>query len=157
LDLGGPAPDSAGRRVESKVADLEHAGPLQLAPTRERPETGKQLGEGKRLHEVVVGAGVEARDTIVYGVACGEHEHGDPDTVVAQAAAGLEATHPRQHHVEDDRIVGQRVHHPERVLAVRRDVGGEPFLDQAAANQARHAQLILDDQYAHRLIVPNTS
>ena len=64
-------------------------------------------------------------------------------------AARLEAVDARQHDVEDDRVVLRRLGHPERVLALDRDVGGEPLVAQPAADQARHLDLVLDDQHPH--------
>ena len=143
------APHLARRRVEPQVADLEHRGPLGLAPPRERAQPRQQLGERERLDEVVVGAAVEAGDAVLDRVARGQHQHGRPDAGAAQPPAGLEAVEARQHHVEHDRVVGVRLRHPERVLAVRRHVGGEPLAGQPAPDQARHPQVVLDDQHAH--------
>ena len=132
---------------------LEHRRPLGLAPPRERAQPREQLRERERLDEVVVGAAVEARDAVGDRVARGQHQHRRPDAGSAQPAADLEAVDARQHHVEHDRVVVVRLGHPERVLAAARDVGGEPLVDEAAADQARHPQLVLDDQNAHAPIL----
>jgi len=47
-------------------------------------------------------------------------------------------------------VVLRRAGHPECVLALDRDVGGEALFAQPAADQARHLDLVLDDQHAHR-------
>src|SRR5262249_5516993 len=108
----------------------------------------------ERLDEVVVGAGVEPGDAILDRVARGEHEHGRPDAAGPEPPARLEAADPRQHDVEHDRVVVGGARHPDGVLAARRDVRGEPLLDEAAADQTRHPRLVLDDQHAHAPIVP---
>jgi hypothetical protein len=51
--------------------------------------------------------------------------------------------------VERGRVVRMRLGYPERVLAGRGDVGGEAFAGQAAPDEARHPQVVLDDQHAH--------
>ena len=56
---------------------------------------------------------------------------------------------PGQHQVEHDRVVSVDARHPERVLALGGDVGGDPLLPQALADQAGHLGLVLDDQNAH--------
>ena len=67
--------------------------------------------------------------------------------------AGLEAVHAGEHHVEDDRVVGGAPRHPQRVFAVRRDVGGEALVAQTTLEDPGHLGLILDDQDAHGLIM----
>ena len=145
------APDSVGGRIEAQVADLEHGRTLAVAAARERAQAREQLGERERLDEVVVGAGVEARDAVVDGVARREHQHGRPDTARAQAATGLEAVDPRQHHVQDDRVVVGALRHPERLFPVLGDVHRKSLLGQAASDQARHPEFILDNEGPHAL------
>ena len=153
-NLGRTTRDLPRRRVEAEVADFEDGRPLGIAPADERAQAGEQLRERERLDEVVVGAAVETRDAILDRVPRGQHQHRYPDSGAAQPAAGLEAVQAGQHHVEDDRVVLVRLRHPERVLAVGRHVGGEPLVDETPANQARHPQLVLDDQHAHGFILP---
>ena len=43
--------------------------------------------------------------------------------------------------------------HPEGVLAAARDIRGQSLLDETAPDQARHPQLVLDDQHPHGSIV----
>jgi hypothetical protein len=50
-----------------------------------------QLAQRERLDQVVVGAGVEALDAVVDGVARGEHEHRRAVAGLAHAPADLEA------------------------------------------------------------------
>jgi hypothetical protein len=46
-----------------------------------------------------------------------------------------------------------RLGHPERVLALRCHVGGQPFREQAAADEARHPQLVLDYEHARAALI----
>jgi hypothetical protein len=41
----------------------------------------------------------------------------------------------------------------DRFLTGSSDVGGKPFPYEAAADQARHTQFVLDDQHPHSRIV----
>ena len=139
-DLGVAAADDAawpGRGARSPASRTRRA--LDRAAAAERAQPRDELGERERLDEVVVGAAVEAGDAVLDRVARGEHEHGRPDAVVAQAAADLEAVDAGQHHVEHDRVVVGGARHPQRVLALDGDVGEQPLVAQAAADQARRA------------------
>src|SRR5205823_7914719 len=71
----------------------------------------------------------------------------------AQPPTGREAVESGQHHVEDDRVVGNGLRHPERCLAALRRVGCMAILTKAACDQRGHLWLVLDDEYSHRLIV----
>ena len=146
-----PRRDGAGGGVELEVARLEHGRALERPAARERAQPRDELGERERLDEVVVGAAVEAGDAVLDRVARGEHQHGRPDAVGAQPPADLEAVDAREHHVEHDRVVVGGARHPQRVLALDRDVGEHPLVAQAAPDQARELDLVLDDQHAHGL------
>ena len=149
LDLLLASPDLSRRGIEPQVTHDDHGRPLDASPADERAEPGQELGEGERLRQVVVRAGVEARDPVVDRVTGGQHQHRHPDARPAQLAAGLEAVAAREHHVEDDRVVGVRLGHPERVVAGGRDVRGVALLGEPAADEARHLQLVLDNKNAH--------
>jgi hypothetical protein len=110
---------------------------------------GQQLAEVERLGEVVVGAGVEAGDAVLDGVAGGQHQDRRQHPGGTEPVAGLEAVDARQHHVEHDRVVGVGVRHPEGVLALYRHVREQAFLTEALANQARKLDFVLHDQHAH--------
>ena len=84
-----------------------------------------------------------------------QHQHWRPHPRSPQPAADLEAVQVGQHHVEHDRVIVVRRRHPERVLAAAGDVGREALIDEPAADQACHPQLVLDDQHAHVRILPS--
>src|ERR1041384_5879716 len=73
---------------------------------RESADARQQLAKGERLREIVVGAGVQAADAIVDGVARGEHEHRRADAALAQIRAEGEAVTAGQHRVEHDHVEG---------------------------------------------------
>ncbi len=147
-----PRVDPAGGGVEAQVAGLEHGGALGGAAPRERAQAREQLLERERLHEVVVGAAVEAGDAVLDGVARGEHQDRRPHVVSAQAAADLEPVEARQHHVEHDDVVLGRAGHPDRVLAAVRDVHGYALFLEPALDEARHLGLVLNNEHAHGYI-----
>ena len=148
-DLVAAATDLPGRRVEHQITNAQGGRALGLPAPYQRPQARKQLREGERLHQVVVGTGVEPRDAVLDGVAGRQHQDGCPDTGVTQSPARLEAVDARQHHVEHDRVVLVGLGHPEGVLAGRRDVRSQTLGDEPAANQARHPQFVLHYEHAH--------
>ena len=67
----------------------------------------------------------------------------------------VEAVAPRQHHVEDDRVVvDRRCAIRSALVAVAGDVDDEAFVAQAAPQRGRHPHVVLDDQHPHTTIVP---
>jgi hypothetical protein len=84
------------------------------------------------LGQVVVRAAIQTGDAVRDLVAGGEHQHGRPDAAQTQPPAGLKAVDPREHHVENDHVEGDRRGHPQRILATGGDVGERPPLPKAA-------------------------
>src|SRR4051794_24935940 len=115
----------------------------------QRPQPRQQLAEVERLDQVVVRAGVEPGDPVGHRVARGEHQDRGADLAVAQPPAGLEPVDARQVDVEDDRVVRRRLGHPHGVLARRGDVGQQPLLREATAQQGCQAGLVLHQEHAH--------
>ena len=74
------AADLAGRRVEHEVAHLEPRLRGDGGPALQGAQAGQQLGELERLHQVVVGPGVEPLDPVGGGVAGRQHQHRDPSS-----------------------------------------------------------------------------
>ena len=92
-------------RIEHEVADLQRLVRLgERGAAQERAQPGEQLVERERLHEVVVGAGVEPGDPIGHLVAGGQHEDRERAVAVAELAAHGEAVDVGHHHVEHDDV-----------------------------------------------------
>src|SRR5439155_21590061 len=142
------------RRIESKVADLEHVRPLRVTASGERPQAREELGKRERLDEVIIGARIQAGDPVLDGIARREHQHRCPNPAREQPSAGLESVDSRQHHVEDDCVVVVGARHPQGVLAGLGDIRRQPFPRQPTMDQARHPQLVLDDKHPHGHILP---
>jgi hypothetical protein len=45
--------------------------------------------------------------------------------------------------------------HPERFLTAQSQIGRQALADETATDQARHPELVLDDQDAHESILPH--
>ena len=142
-----------GCGVEAKVADLDHDRPLTGGSAGERAQPREQLLERERLHQVVVGAGVEPFDAIIDCVASRQHQHRRPHILVAQSPANVEAVQAGQHHVEDDCVVRRRLRHPQPFFATPCGVGDVAFLAETAYEQLGELRLVLHDQHTHVRIV----
>jgi hypothetical protein len=90
---------------------------------------------------------IQPRETVWDRIASGDHQDRDPNAIVTQAPAHLEAIDPRQHDIEDDRVVLGRPDAPQGILAGARNVHRQPFPAQAALDQGSHLRVILDDQH----------
>ena len=122
------------------------SGAARRASARSRASSSAKANGFVRI---VVGAGVEPADAVREPVARGQHEDRRPDPRRAQPATDLEPVDPRQHDVEDDRVVVGRVRSRERVLAGDGNVHRVRLLGQPTAQQGGELHLVLDDQEAH--------
>ena len=135
-------------------------GPLtSRAPRRTRvrrgaaaqcPEACGQLLVGERLHEVVVGPGVEAVDPVVEGVARGEHQDPDARPGRAQASGHLETGHVGQADVEDHGVdAGRIARHLEAAAAVGRQLDDVAVVLEQPRQQPAEFWIVFDDEEVH--------
>src|SRR6476646_7787336 len=74
LDLPPGAPHSLCFQVDLEVGYAQGLGQRCAAPAGKGAHAREQLSEGERLGQVVVGADIEAGNTVVDGVPRGEHQ-----------------------------------------------------------------------------------
>ena len=99
-----PAPAAAERRrARGRPPGLVAPRRSTLVRRRSAREARQQLVERERLHQVVVGAGVEARHPVGDLGARREHEDGDPHPRGPETPAHGEPVDVRHHHVEESR------------------------------------------------------
>ena len=120
----------------------------RLGAAQQRPQPRLELLQRERLDEVVVGAGVQAGDAIVDGVARGQHQHRRAIAGVAQAPADLEAVDPGHRDVEHDRVVARVGQAIQRLAAVGRELDLIAVQAQRAIQRGPHRGLVVDDQHA---------
>ena len=150
LDRRAAAVDLAGQAIEAQIGDgqrrrLDGA----LAAPRDRLQARQQLGEGERLGQVVVAAGLQALHAVVDAVPRAQEEHRGGDAGVAQRRDQAEAVEARQHDVDDGGVVRAGARQLESRHAVLGDVDGEALLSQAAGDEAGDAAIVFDDEDAH--------
>jgi len=118
---------------------------LRRAASRQRADPREQLLEVKRLHHVIVGAGIETGDAVIDSVARRQHQDRRANPGHTQAMADLEPVYSGQVDVEYHDVIRGRCGHPQSVLAVDRHVGEHPLLAQRLSDQRRQLGLVLDD------------
>jgi hypothetical protein len=111
---------------------------VAAAAARDRSDPGRELGEVKGLHEIVVRARVQPLDPVRHLVERGEHDHGRHAAPRPQALQEADNPPVGQHQVEEDEVVARPAH---RVACGRRR--GQPLLRAdgglAAARRRRPA------------------
>ena len=115
--------------------------PLPRAP-QQRLDPHFEFARAEGLGEVVVGAGLKARDLVVHGVVRRQEHRGRLDAAVAHALEQLDPAHPRHRDVEDEEVEAPRDG------VVKRLLGALPFLDLEAL-----APEVLGEQHPHAQVV----
>ena len=120
-------------------------------PSQQRPDPGDEHGEGERLGEVVVGAGVERLGLVEVAALGGEHQDRRPVAGLPQVGADQVAVAARQHDVEHDQVVAALGRHPQPVLAVEGDLDGVALGLEAPLDGRGDLLVVLDqEQFHHR-------
>lgn len=148
------APDPVSGRVEAEVPRTEHGRSLRRATAEQRAQPRHQDDVGEGLGQEVVGAAVQAL-CLVAGAALGrQHQDGRPDVGLPEPGAQLQPGRTRQHHVEDEGVIGVLGREPEPVGAVQSHVDREPLRLETALHGKGEVLVVVDHQDAHPLTVP---
>lgn len=96
--------------IDSQVADREHLRPIRLGLRTDAPKNRldpqRQLARAKRLDHVVVRSNLETDDAVDLFRFGGQHDHWNTRGfgTSTEAAANLETTDVREHHVEKHEV-----------------------------------------------------
>jgi hypothetical protein len=138
-----------GGRVECQRAHGQHRGPFAGTAPGQGPQSGQQLDERERFHEIVVRPHVQPAHPVLDRIASGQHQHGRPVARGAKVRAEPEAIPVGEHHVQDQGVVGALGRVPARVLDGRRGIHRVAVGPQAALQQAAQAHVVLEEQELH--------
>ena len=148
--MGRSAPEHLARdRIQRQVGELQ----LLHAPGRtaeQRAQAREQLLQREGLHQVVVGARVEAGNAVADRASGRQHQDRHGRALGAQLPRDLEAVDAGQHHVEHDRVGGGVRHGGEGLRAVLGEHELVPLGLERPHERVAHGRLVLDDQEAHR-------
>ena len=148
-----PAPlDTARAGVQLHAGNAQHRRRLAVRAAHQRPQPRGELLHAERLHQVVVGAGVEAFDAVLERVARRQDQHRCAVVPAAPPAQQLQPFEARQAEVEHDRRVLAGLERRVRGDAVAHPVGGEAGLLERDLHAAPEQQVILDEQNAHAVL-----
>ena len=123
------------------------------AAARDRLQARQQLGEGERLHQVVVATRLQPLHAVVDAVAGAEEQHRRGHLGAAQRRHQAEPVETRQHHVDHRGVVGGGPRQLEPGDAVGGDVHRVPFLPQSRRHELGDAAVVFHDQHPHDAIV----
>src|SRR5262249_12037667 len=143
------AGDAAGDQIELQVCSLQTEDVRWPAAPKQRTNACKQLRQGKRLDQVIIGPEVKAHNPIVNAVTRRQDKDRSLDAPLPESLQDLQAAATRQHDVQDDEIEDLRIRTKEAVLAGRGHHDLVVVRLQGRFNDLREFALVFDDQDTH--------
>jgi hypothetical protein len=133
--------------IEDELARPQDRCLWRAAAARHSMDSGNELLEVERLHEVVVRARVQAGNTVLDLVAGRQHD--DHQLWIGPHALGqLHAADSGQHQIEDDELGLEALQLGKRLVTVLGDRDREALVAEADAQEVRNLRLVLDDENA---------
>jgi len=139
----------AARRIQRQSGPGQHRRPGAQRAPGQRAQVREQDRVGERLGQVVVRPAVQAFGVVQVVVHRGEHQDRRPPARLAQPRGHLVAVQARQHHVQDDDVVGVLGRLPQPVDAVVRHVDDIALGRQPPRQGVGRVPLVLDQQQTH--------
>ena len=136
--------------IERDDARLQSFGREGRSSPGERADSSRKLGVGERFHEVVVGARVQAGDTILDGVAGREHQDRSCAAGPSNLPGDIETRTVRQPHVKDDQLDAGQLREVTGFRGRRSGFDHVAVLAEQALQQAAHSGIVFDQQQVHR-------
>ena len=122
-----------------------HAG----APARESLDAREQLGERKRLGQVVVTARLQPADPVVHGAERAQHQHRRSDSLLAHELDDGQPVDVRQHPIGDHEVELPLGGAKQSFTPVRGMIDRVTALPQALDEKRRGLGIVLDEQDVH--------
>ena len=118
-------------------------------PAHERLHAGEQFGEGERLGQVIVAAGLEAVHSIVNRSACAQNQDRRRTPAPPELVDDRQSVALRQHQIDDGDVVGRIERQREPLFAVFGVIDGKARFLQPAADEVGDRLVVFDDERAH--------
>ncbi len=154
LDFTSGAFDLLRADVDLEVCNRDNVPNRRCLPARECAKTSDQLAEGERLRQIVIGARLESRDPVVYGISRSQHQDRRRDLTVSQIFAEFEPGPSGKHHIEHDNI--ERIEHRLHP-AIGKVVGygdTNSFFLESAGDNVRKGSIVFHEQNTHDQNLP---
>ena len=160
--IGWPATVTEPARLVEDDRAVGQVGAVRargrLRSPAQRAQARRELLVGKRLRQVVVGAGVQPGDPVVQRIAGGEHDDRRRAAASPEPPGDLEPVDVGQADIEDDRIEGRAaVGDVEAVLTGRRELHDVTVLAKQPAQEATQPRIVLHDKEVHGLFIAAVS
>src|SRR4051794_20766407 len=155
-DLAPVRSDRPSHRIELEAAGAEDRRVDAAGTSLERAHAREQLTEVERLHQVVVGAGVETADAVRWRVARGEHQDGRGAVVPSCPADDVDPLSPGHPPVDDGDVVRIPAQLVDRIVASCDLVHVVAGVRQAEDQDLAKTRVIFGDEHSHRRLLWST-
>lgn len=149
LDFLAVAEHLSAVRVELDAGALQDGRQRHARTASEGTHACRQLAEREGLGQIVVGADLQALDTVADVAGRREHQHAGGHAELDDLAADIVAVHEREVPVEDDHVVVVDADALQGGRTVVHDVDGHGLPAQSGGHRIGEQLLVLDDEYAH--------
>lgn len=102
-----------------------------------------------RRRSMTIQPAATPRHPVRHRVPGGQQQHRHPAARPPQLSTDLEAIRRWDHHVQHHGVDGELLGRPQRLRAGAHDIDGVPLVLQAAPQQPRHLQVVLDHEHVH--------
>jgi len=141
----------AAYRIQAQVTVFEAGGQRGGGASAQGPDAGDQLGEIKRLGQVIICAQPEALDPVPDRPRRGEHQHPGLGSVRGQGPADVVAVHAGQVAVQHHHVIAVDRQALQGRIAVQGYVDGHPLPAQPGRHRPGQHLVVLGHQNPHRL------
>jgi hypothetical protein len=135
IDFGSGPTTGSGSRVEDQVSCHQLRRTFGSPAADHRPQVRQQHDIRKRLGQIVIGTEIKSVGFVVFAILGGEHQDRNPHPFASKSAHHLVPRRPRQHDVQDHRVVFGALYSSQRLDTVAGDVNGESVCPQPGSQR----------------------
>jgi len=141
--------DRAGHRIEAQVAVLNARVAAAGGTAQHRTHAGGDFVQIEGFDDVIVGACIESRDSVLNLVASRENDDRRGVASLAQLAQHIDAVTVRQPKIEQHQVEMRGLQGGPRALAVAHPIHGEGRLAKRRVQALPNHFIVFNEQYTH--------